>query len=224
MKRSEEAVAKNANTIKAKNRFLGKYDISPCPFCGDAENLAIEQSVYFEGKYLCKCRHCLAATDIANSPEEALALWKARKFSYGTLITSEDYPYIKDYDVWQNLKNAIVINVFEAYKKDLERIYIVKDCHSERLWSYSKYKEAKNKAHSSESYFKWNKMQWLTDIPRKVFIDTANKQARYNVVFRKFHKCYSCQRNSCVHRQDNQWRVWEPGNEYDKCVKKEAAK
>lgn len=222
MKRSEEAVAKNENTIKVKNRFLGKYDISPCPFCGEADNLAIEQSLYFEEKFLCKCRNCLAATGMADSPDEALALWDAKKFPYEVWITAKDQPYTKNHDVWLDLKNAIVFNEFNIYKKDLERVYIIRDCHSNRLWSYLKYKAAKTKADLSGTYFKWNKMQWLTEIPRNVFIDTANKQARYNVVFRKFHKCYSCQRNSCIHRQENLWRVWEPGNEYDKC-KKEAA-
>lgn len=214
MARTKEMIAKTASTIKLKNDFYGMYNIPPCPFCGETENLIIEPSLYEKGKYVCKCRACFATTDAADTPEKAIQLWSNKEFPYGILITSSNYPYIDDYDVWLNLKNAIVYEAFTSYRRDLERAL--------NCWNLGKaYRDARMKADVSESYFKRGEMRWLTEIAADVFIDTANKQARYNVMFRKRHECGSCNKTKCIHKRDDLWRFWDRGNEYDKCLKEE---
>ena len=215
----------NTGTEAAKQAVIKRWEIAiqhpvnkPCPFCGKTSAI-VEQDKTNEELYLVKCRECYAVTYRAQGADKAIELWNNESFPDYILLTNKDKPYIDDPEVWGNLKNAVVLSVFDEYKKQKKLAM--------KSWSSSPvmYDEHLRKARMEKKFFEDESFTFFSTIPGDTVIDAADKQAKYDVLFREKYNCRGCGNDDCEH-QHYIWWLWDKGNNHDKCLgrKKRTAK
>lgn len=179
-----------------------------CPFCGKTMAI-LERDKINQSLYLVKCRECYAITDRAGSPEKAIELWNDEVFPDYVLTTSRESPYVDDPDIWGDLKNAIVVAVFDEYKKQKKLAM--------RSWqNFTVSKRHLENAESEKKFFTDPTFVFFSNLSGDSIVDAADKQAKYDVQFREVHQCHGCGNNDCEHKHYIWW-LWDKGNEYDVC-------
>lgn len=208
---------KNSNPEAASKAAVRRWEIAvehpvskPCPFCGQ-DKAIVEQDKEHNDLYLVKCRECYAVTPRAPGPDEAIKLWNEEQFPDYIWITNNDKPYIDDPDIWGGLKNAVVLSVFDEYKKQ-KKLAI-------KSWSSSptKYDEHLHRARLEKQFFNDDNFSFFSPMSGETVIAAADKQAKYDVLFRDEHHCRGCGNDECEH-QSYIWWLWDKGNEHDTCL------
>lgn len=201
---------KAAETVRKKKELGKRYQIDiPCPFCGKSK-IVIEKVTYSDDDlYIAKCPECYAVTNRANTPEQAIEFWEEKLFPDYIWASNRDGRYVDDLDIWGELKNAIVVSVFDKYKEEKKRAM--------RYWSNPRTCQVHLElAEIEKAFFYRPHFETLAGISGDKIIEAADKQAKYDVLFRDVNHCRGCGNNDCKH-QHYIWWLWDKGNEYDKC-------
>ena len=205
-----------ARTDAASKALLKKWEIAnqfqidkACPFCGRLMAI-VEQDKEHEDLYLVKCRECYAITPRAPTPEDAIKLWNDEIFPDYVWLTNKDVPYLNDPAIWGELKNAVVVASFMKYKKEKKLAM--------KSWrNGSAYEQHIGEANLEKAFFLSRGFDLFSDISGDKIIETADKQAVYDVKFREPNHCRGCGNDDCKH-QKYIWWLWEPNNMYDTCA------
>lgn len=206
----------NARQEAAKKALFEKWRIADtypvekaCPFCG-RNRAIVEQDKEHNDLYLVKCRECYAVTPRAPTPDEAIKLWNEEQFPDYVWLTNKEVPYITDSDVWDELKNAVVIASFAKYKQEKKMAM--------KSWrNGSAYADHIEKANEEKHFFLSPGFALFSDVSGESIIKTADKQAAYDVKFREPNHCRGCGNSECNH-QKYIWWLWDSGNKYDTCI------
>lgn len=205
------AATKAANDANIRRwEFANQYKIDKaCPFCNKTMAI-VEQDKENEELYLVKCRECYAITPRAPTPEAAIQLWNDETFPDYIWLTNKDVPYLNDPEIWGELKNAVVVASFVNYKKEMKLAM--------KSWrNGAAYDQHIDEANKEKAFFLSRDFEYFSDISGDKIIETADKQAVYDVRFREPNRCRGCGNNACQH-QKYIWWLWEPNNMYDACA------
>lgn len=210
------ACSNKERTKAASEALIKKWEIAnqyqvdkSCPFCKKSMAV-VEQDKINNDLYLVKCRECYAITERAPTPEDAIELWNDEVFPDYIWLTNKDVPYSNDPEVWGELKNAVVLASFAKYKKEKKMAL--------KSWrNSSAYEDHIHKAKLEQMFFLSEGFHMFSEIDGEKIVETADKQAKYDVDFREPNNCRGCGNTDCEH-QKYIWWLWNRGNNYDKCL------